>query len=127
MSRARDLKTTAAARPGPLFMPRFVNLDGERRDFVRGYQINAFAYPQGWQRGLSMPGIGADFKQSLRSTNKWTMLMIAQCEMLPNEKNMLRLDASVKDAWGVPALHISTMKNKGKTIEKWLAMPLRSN
>jgi choline dehydrogenase-like flavoprotein len=87
-------------------MPRFVNLDEERRDFVRGYQINAFAYPQGWQRGLSMPGFGADFKHSLRSTNQWTMLMIAQCEMLPNEKNMLRLDASVKDAWGVPALHI---------------------
>jgi choline dehydrogenase-like flavoprotein len=100
------LKTYRGGRPGPLFMPRFVNLDEERRDFVRGYQINAFAYPQGWQRGLSMPGFGPDFKHSLRSTNQWTMLMIAQCEMLPNEKNMLRLDASVKDAWGVPALHI---------------------
>jgi choline dehydrogenase-like flavoprotein len=94
-------------RPGPLYMPRFVNIDGKHRDFVRGYQVNAFAYPQGWQRGLSMPGFGADFKHSLRSCGKWTLVMIAQCEMLPDESNTIRLNHDVKDAWGVPALHIS--------------------
>ncbi len=101
-----SLKKYRGGRPGPLFMPRFANINGERRDFTRGYQINAFAYPQGWQRGLSMPGFGAEFKHALRDGNEWKMLMISQCEMLPSEQNSIRLDSTVKDAWGVPALHI---------------------
>jgi choline dehydrogenase-like flavoprotein len=100
------MKNYRGGRPGPLYMPRFVNLNGQQRDFVRGYQTNAFAYPQGWQRGLSMQGVGAEFKHSLRSSAQWTMLMISQCEMLPDEKNTIRLDSDVKDAWGMPALHI---------------------
>jgi choline dehydrogenase-like flavoprotein len=96
----------SGGRPAPLFIPRFRNVADKRSDYVRGFQINAGAYPLGWERGLHAPGVGASLKESLRKRDRWSIFGIAMGEVLPREENRISLDPAVKDAWGVPALHI---------------------
>ena len=93
-------------RPGPLFIPRFRNVVEQRKDYVRGYQYNSGASLQDWGRGASMAGVGVEFKNALRRTGKWQIIMVAQCECLPRKENRISIDPNLKDAWGVPALHI---------------------
>lgn len=94
------------ARPGPLFIPRFRNVAEQRKDYVRGYQMNAGAWPMDWRRGTVAKGVGADFKHSLRKTGQWQMILIAQGECLPRADNSVRLDPTLKDAWGIPSVRI---------------------
>jgi choline dehydrogenase-like flavoprotein len=93
-------------RPVPLHIPRFRNVTEKRTDYVRGYQINAGAYLPDWQRGASMEGIGKDFKNALRKTGKWSLILIAQCECLPSAKNRVTLDPQVRDHWDMPVLRM---------------------
>jgi choline dehydrogenase-like flavoprotein len=120
----------AGARPGPLLVPRFRNIAVAEKDYVRGYQMHAGAGPSGWKRALGEEGVGADFKHALRKSGPWSMLLIAQCEALPLAGNRITLDASLKDAWGVPALRISVSygdndlamrKEAAQTVEEMLA------
>jgi len=96
----------SGGRPVPLHIPRFRNLEQQRKDYVRGFQMNAGAYPMGWERGLFMPGVGAAFKQALRERGRWSVFCMAQGEALPSADNRVSLDPVVKDAWGIPALHV---------------------
>ncbi len=96
----------SGGRPGPLHIPRFRNVHERRSDYVRGYQYNGAAFPLGWQRGMQAEGIGASFKHSLQRPGPWQLILVAQCEALPRAENHIRLDTHLKDAWGIPALHI---------------------
>lgn len=93
-------------RPMPLFIPRFKNVKKQEEEYVRGYQINTGAAIDDWSRGTRMSGIGADFKNALRQTGNWSLIMIAQCEVLPREENHIRLNQDKLDAWGLPTLHM---------------------
>src|SRR5207302_211023 len=56
-------------RPTGSYVPRFRNLDGKgdgKLGFLRGYGIQAGAGREGWSRGASEPGLGAELKQRLR-------------------------------------------------------------
>ncbi len=102
-----ELPNYSGARPGPLLIPRFRNVSGPAMDYVRGYQMHAGASPGSWTRGLRAgSGVGAELKQNLRRPGPWTLILIAQGETLPRYENRVELDPHVKDAWGVPALHI---------------------
>ncbi len=93
--------------PGPLLIPRFRNVLGPAMDYVRGYQMHAGASPGSWTRGLRAgSGVGAELKHNLRRPGPWTLILIAQGETLPRYENRVELDPHLKDAWGVPALHI---------------------
>lgn len=96
----------SGGRPIPLHIPRFRNVRERRTDYVRGFQANAGAAPMGWEQGLARPGVGAAFKHSLRQRGRWSLFVIAVGEMLPRADNRLTLDPNLKDAWGIPALHI---------------------
>lgn len=94
-------------RPMPLFIPRFKNVEKQEEDYVRGYQINAGAALDDWSRGTRMRGVGANFKHALRKTGNWSLILIAQCEVLPREENQITLNHEQLDAWGLPTLHIN--------------------
>src|ERR1700682_2477509 len=68
--------------------------------------MHAGASPGDWTRALNAEGVGADLKQGLRKPGPWTMILIAQGETLPRADNRIALDSNLKDAWGIPALHI---------------------
>ncbi|HEX7740991.1 MAG TPA: GMC oxidoreductase, partial [Sphingobium sp.] len=94
-------------RPGALWMPRYRNIRGEKReDYVRGFQCNAVVFNDDWQRGARTPGVGVDLKTKLRTTGDWHVLIGALCEMLPSLGNQVTLDTDVRDAWGQPVLRM---------------------
>jgi choline dehydrogenase-like flavoprotein len=95
-------------RPNGVYIPRFRNLGAGNQNpgFLRGYGVQGGAERAGWGRGAGRPGLGADFKHSLRDPGPWTMWLQAFGETLPRAENRCWLDAETKDAWGMPALRV---------------------
>jgi choline dehydrogenase-like flavoprotein len=96
-------------RPTGTYIPRFRNIGlkgDEKVGFLRGYGIQSDASRQGWGRGSSMPGLGAEFKKKLRERGPWRATMQGYCECLPRHENYIDLDPGRKDQWGIPLLRI---------------------
>ncbi len=98
---------TFGHRPNGIYVPRFRNVRERHTDFVRGYGFQGSASRWDWRRGASTPGFGADFKRALlRDPGPWRFGMGGFGECLPRRENFVRLDPTLKDKWGIPALHI---------------------
>ena len=93
------------SKPGMLYIPRFRNLTDQRTDYVRGFHMQAGAGLEGWRRGISMPGIGADLKHALRDPGAWDTFIGGTGECLPRHENRMTLNADQQDAWGIPTPH----------------------
>ena len=95
-------------RPTGTYIPRFRNLGrkDERLGFLRGYGMQAGASRSSWERGTSMPGIGAELKERLRHPGPWHTSIQAYCECLPRHENRVELDPVQKDQWGIPLVRI---------------------
>ncbi|HYL85686.1 MAG TPA: GMC family oxidoreductase [Candidatus Angelobacter sp.] len=93
-------------RPNGIYIPRFRNVDTKHKDFVRGYGYQGSGMREGWTRGMSMTGIGADFKNALRKPGPWRMGMGGFGECLPYHSNYVEIDKEKLDAWGIPTLKI---------------------
>jgi len=95
-------------RPNGIYLVRFRNVKEKHPDFLRGYAFQGGAWRSGWDRGQSMKGFGAAFKQSLiAERGPWRFSLYGFGEMLPRHENQVELDPEVKDRWGIPALRIS--------------------
>lgn len=101
-----DDKYYYGRRPNGIYVPRFVNILGDKRDYVRGFGYQGSASRQGWGRNIAEMNIGADFKDELCEPGKWTMGITAFGEVLPYHENMISLHESKKDKWGLPVLAI---------------------
>ena len=101
-------RQTIGNRPNGILVPRFRNLDGASRhpDFIRGYQYQGGAGRVGWQGRAREPGIGAAFKQRLTTLGPWVMSFAGFGETLPRDENRARVHETLRDAWGIPTLHI---------------------
>ena len=100
-------KRTTGRRPNGIYIVRFRNVKTQHPDFLRGYGMQGGSGRNGWGRGSSMPGYGADFKQSLiDELGPWSLSASGWGETLPNENNRITLDPEVKDKWGIPAAHL---------------------
>jgi choline dehydrogenase-like flavoprotein len=99
---------TIGSRPNGILIPRFRNLDRASRHsaFIRGYQYQGGAGRIGWQGRARDPGIGAGFKDRLSTLGPWVMSLAGFGETLPRDENRARLDGTLRDAWGIPTLHI---------------------
>jgi len=96
-------------RPTGTYIPRFRNLGAhgeEKVGFLRGYGIQAGASREGWRRGASEPGLGADLKLRLREPGPWEMSLQGYGECLPRHENYVELDPERKDHWGIPLLRV---------------------
>jgi choline dehydrogenase-like flavoprotein len=91
-------------RPTGIYIPRFRNWGGDKRDYVRG-----FGYQGSASRGRGMDiaefTIGADLKEAMSEPGNWRMGIMAFGEMLPYHENMISLDKNKKDKWGLPVLN----------------------
>ncbi len=101
-----DDKYYYGRRPNGIYVPRFVNILGDKRDYVRGFGYQGSASRQGWGRNIAEMNIGADFKDELCEPGKWTMGITAFGEVLPYHENKISLDKTMKDKWGLPVLAI---------------------
>jgi choline dehydrogenase-like flavoprotein len=94
-------------RPNGIYIPRFRNVSTKQKEFLRGYGYQGGADRDDWTRGLTAPGFGADFKNSLRKPGPWRMGMGGFGECLPAHSNFVEIDKEKVDAWGIPTLKIS--------------------
>jgi choline dehydrogenase-like flavoprotein len=93
-------------RPNGFYIPRFRNVKTKHRDFLRGYGYQGGGSREGWSRGITKIGIGADFKNSLKMPGPWRIGMGGFGECLPNHNNYVEVDKEKLDAWGIPTLKI---------------------
>ena len=92
-------------RANGIYVPRFRNLNGEKRDYIRGFGYQGSATRENWQRNIAEMGIGAGLKDALTEPGEWTMGMTGFGEILPYHDNKITLDKSKKDKWGLPVLN----------------------
>ena len=96
-----DDKYYYGRRANGIYIPRFRNVGGDKRDYLRGFGYQGGASRQGWSRDVAELNIGGDFKDALAEPGRWTMGMTAFGEMLPYHENKITLDKNKKDKWGL--------------------------
>jgi choline dehydrogenase-like flavoprotein len=103
-------------RPTGIYIPRYRNLFGEKRDYLRGFGYQGSASRQGWARAVKELGIGADFKDEMSRPGPWRFGATAFGEMLPNHANSVGLDTARKDKWGLPVLKIDCATGENERL-----------
>jgi choline dehydrogenase-like flavoprotein len=93
-------------RPTGFYIPRYRNLFGDKRNYLRGFGYQGSAGREGWSRAVAELGVGGAFKDRMAEPGGWTMGATAFGEMLPVHANMVSLDTEKKDKWGQPVLKI---------------------
>ncbi|MDG1279415.1 MAG: GMC family oxidoreductase [Algoriphagus sp.] len=91
-------------RPTGLYIPRFRNLNGEKRDYLRGFGYQGGASRSGWNRDVAELNFGAPMKEALTEPGPWSIGFTAFGEILPYHENTVKLSDTVKDKWGMEAL-----------------------
>jgi len=91
-------------RPTGFYIPRFANLNGDKRNFLRGYGYQGSASRDSWSREVAELNIGSDFKEALCEPGQWKIGATGFGEILPYHENKISLDKNVKDKWGLPVL-----------------------
>ncbi|WP_347156897.1 GMC family oxidoreductase [Pontibacter chitinilyticus] len=93
-------------RPNGIYIPRYRNMNGEKRDYIRGFGYQGRAGRDRWSREIAEMSIGGDFKDALSEPGQWNMGMTGFGETLPYHENQVTLDKNKKDKWGLPVLAI---------------------
>jgi len=101
-----DDKYYYGRRPNGIYIPRFRNLFNDKRDYLRGFGYQGSASRQNWGREIAEFNIGGEFKDALCEPGQWRIGLGAFGETLPYHENMISLDKTVKDKWGLPVLAI---------------------
>ena len=102
-----DDKYYFGKRPTGLYIPRFRNVNGDKRDYIRGFGYQGGASRSGWSRDVAELGLGGPMKEALSEPGPWSMGITAFGEILPYHDNLIKLSDTVKDKWGMEALVMS--------------------
>ena len=114
-----DDKYTYGRRPNGIYIPRFRNLNGEKRDYIRGFGYQGSAGREGWSREIAEMNIGGNFKDALTEPGPWRMGIGGFGEILPYHDNKVTLDKTKKDKWGLNVLAIDCeLKDNEKKMRK---------
>jgi len=103
-------------RPNPSYIPRYRNLLGEKRPYLRGFGYEGSAGRDGWSRAVAELGVGGGFKDVMARPGQWSIGGTAFGEMLPNHDNKVTLDESRKDKWGLPVLKIDCATGENERL-----------
>jgi len=91
-------------RANGLYIPRFRNVGGDKRDYVRGFGYQGSASRGRWSGEVAEMSIGGDWKDAMCEPGDWSVGFTAFGETLPYHENRIFLDKDVKDKWGLPVL-----------------------
>jgi glucoside 3-dehydrogenase (cytochrome c) catalytic subunit len=111
-----DDKYFFGRRPNPSYIPRYRNLFGEKREYLRGFGYEGGASRDSWSRAVAELGVGGGFKDSLTEPGQWHFGATAFGEMLPNHDNKVTLDETKKDKWGLPVLKIDCATGENERL-----------
>src|SRR5450631_478951 len=106
-------------RANGIYLTRFANLYGDKRDYLRGFGYQGGGSRDGWSRNVAELNIGAGFKEALTEPGQWTMGITGFGELLPYHENKITLDKNRKDKWGLPVLAMDAeLKDNEKKMRK---------
>ncbi|HET7249583.1 MAG TPA: GMC family oxidoreductase [Gemmatimonadales bacterium] len=111
-----DAKYYFGRRPTGFYIPRYRNLFGDKRPYLRGFGYQGGASREGWSRAVAELGVGAAFKDAAAQPGKWTIGATAFGEMLPDHANKVTLDPDKKDKWGLPVLAIDCATRENEAL-----------
>jgi choline dehydrogenase-like flavoprotein len=103
-------------RPTGFYIPRYRNVAGDKREYLRGFGYQGSAGREGWSRAVAELGVGGDFKDRTALPGEWTIGATAFGEMLPNHANRVTIDQSKKDKWGLPVLAIDCATGENERL-----------
>jgi choline dehydrogenase-like flavoprotein len=116
-------------RANGIYIPRYRNFFGDKRDYLRGFGYQGGASRQGYNRSLEELAIGGAFKDALTEPGSWTMNIGGFGETLPYHENRVYIDkelygektAPYKDP--ITGLDLGTKpvpdKNGKQRLDKW--------
>jgi choline dehydrogenase-like flavoprotein len=106
-------------RANGIYIPRYRNLGGEKRDYLRGFGYQGGGGREGWSRDIAEYNIGGAFKDALTEPGTWTMGIGGFGETLPHHENKITLDKTKKDKWGLPVIAFDAeLKDNEKKMRK---------
>jgi choline dehydrogenase-like flavoprotein len=91
-------------RANGVYIPRYRNFFGDKRDYLRGFGYQGGAGRDGWQRDVAEYSIGAEYKEALTEPGPWNIGMGGFGETLPYHENKITLNKNKKDKWGLNVL-----------------------
>jgi len=91
-------------RANGIYVPRYRNIGGDKRDYIRGFGYQGGASRQGWSSLVKEMSIGADLKEAVSTPGKWTIGMGGFGEILPYHENYVVINKEKKDVHGLPTL-----------------------
>jgi choline dehydrogenase-like flavoprotein len=111
---ARGGKAPANLMGGSAFIPRFRNLNKkDKRDFIKGYCLNISS--GGDASPNFFPLYGEELQQKLDSYTGSCVSAGIFGERVARYENHVRIDKDVKDAWGIPVLHIEARDSQNES------------
>jgi len=114
-----DDKYYFGRRANGVYVPRFRNINGDKRDYLRGFGYQGSASRQGWSSNVAELSIGAELKEALTEPGAWSMGIGGFGEILPYYENKITLDKTKKDKWGLPVLSMDAeLKENEKKMRK---------
>ena len=111
-----DDKYYYGRRPNGIYIPRYRNLFGDKRDYLRGFGYQGAASREGWTRAVKELGLGAEFKDEMTLPGPWKFGATGFGEMLPNHANRIGIDSAKKDKWGLPVLKIDCATGENERL-----------
>jgi choline dehydrogenase-like flavoprotein len=111
-------------RANGIYIPRYRNLFGDKRDYLRGFGYQGGADREGWGRNIPELNIGTAFKDALCEPGAWSMGIGGFGETLPYHENKITLDKTKKDKWG---LNILAMDIEYKENEKKMRIDMQKD
>ena len=93
-------------RPNGFIIPRFVNVNAQETEFLRGYSYQGTAERNSWIRGGTEAGIGLYFKNSLRQPGDWMIQFGPSIENIPRKESAITINFNRQDKYGLPLTRI---------------------
>ena len=111
-----DDKYIFGRRPTGFYIPRYRNLSGDKRPYLRGFGYQGGAGRDGWSRAVAELGVGGAFKDRMSQPGAWGIGATAFGEMVPNHDNRISLDTTKTDKWGMPVLKIDCATGENERL-----------
>jgi choline dehydrogenase-like flavoprotein len=100
-------KYTYGRRANGIYIPRYQNVGGDKRDYLRGFGYQGGASRGSWHKEVAELAFGENFKSTMSlPADSWSMGLGGFGEMLPYYENKVYIDHNKKDKWGQPVLAI---------------------
>jgi len=112
MPSLRSSNREPVGRPCGFLIPKYANTatsmaKDRNSKFVRGYRFDGDGSQELYGHAFLLPEFGDGWRKRVREDIPYYFGIEAQGECLPRFENFVQLDPQKKDAWGIPALHIS--------------------